>query len=86
MQYILFIIRAYSAKVQWELGAPGAQGSVGAGPGTRVPPTSSQCMLIVHALWFFFVDLLFEMRNPEGISESSFYTDSYIQKLWSWRL
>lgn len=42
--------------------------------------------VICSCLVIFFVDLLFEMRNSEGISQSSFYTDSYIQKFWSWRL
>lgn len=43
-------------------------------------------MFLVHGFWFFFVHLLFEMGNSEGISQSSFYTDSYIQKLQSWRM
>lgn len=30
---------------------------------------------------FFLVHLLFEIGNSEGISRSSFYTESYIQKL-----
>lgn len=86
MQYILFIIRVYSAKVRWELGAPGDSGICWGRAWHQSPSHLQPVYVNCSCFVIFFVDLLFEMRNPEGISESSFYTDSYIQKLWSWRL